>query len=238
MTSFEGASVPVTGGSRGSEGDRAVVRPSLGASASRSACEATLRPRRPPRGHTLGAELILGGGTSPPAASPRRSLRSPRRARARRRDRRPARGARDRRQALGLTLSANARALPSLTRAAAPSMPSGSSIVGVSSLGSVRARQLHARGRFEGRPRSARALSRSRAVPPRHPRERCLGRRGRDRVLESTSNKEAMSTCGECNPVGRLVSPDDVLTRHVLCSPDADMIRAGRRSSSTEAGPC
>ena len=36
------------------------------------------------------------------------------------------------------TLSANARALLSLTRAAAPSMPSGSSIVGISSLGSIR----------------------------------------------------------------------------------------------------
>ena len=36
------------------------------------------------------------------------------------------------------TLSANARALLSLTRAAAPSMPPGSSVVGISSLGSVR----------------------------------------------------------------------------------------------------
>ena len=36
------------------------------------------------------------------------------------------------------TLSANARALLSLTRAAAPKMPAGSSILGISSLGSVR----------------------------------------------------------------------------------------------------
>ena len=36
------------------------------------------------------------------------------------------------------TLAANARALVSLTRAAAPSMPSGSAIVGISSLGSIR----------------------------------------------------------------------------------------------------
>ena len=36
------------------------------------------------------------------------------------------------------TLSANARALLSLTRAAAPTMPTGSSIVGISSLGSTR----------------------------------------------------------------------------------------------------
>ncbi len=36
------------------------------------------------------------------------------------------------------TLSANARALLSLTRAAAPSMPAGSSILGISSLGSER----------------------------------------------------------------------------------------------------
>src|SRR5918997_660135 len=36
------------------------------------------------------------------------------------------------------TLSANARALLSLVRAAAPSMPEGSSVVGVSSLGSTR----------------------------------------------------------------------------------------------------
>ena len=36
------------------------------------------------------------------------------------------------------TLSANARALLTLTRACAPQMPEGSSIVGVSSLGSIR----------------------------------------------------------------------------------------------------
>ena len=38
----------------------------------------------------------------------------------------------------GLDASANARALLSLTRAAAPSMPAGASILGISSLGSVR----------------------------------------------------------------------------------------------------
>ena len=42
------------------------------------------------------------------------------------------------------TLSANARALLSLTRAAAPSMPPGSSIVGLSSLGSVRVLENYA----------------------------------------------------------------------------------------------
>ena len=56
------------------------------------------------------------------------------------------------------TQNANARALLSLTRVAATSMPSGASIVAISSLGlGARARELHARRHVEGRGRGTRA---------------------------------------------------------------------------------
>ena len=60
------------------------------------------------------------------------------------------------------TLAANARALLSLTRAAAPSMPSGSSIVAISSLGSV-ASSRTTRSSARRRPRSRRSCATSRS---------------------------------------------------------------------------
>ena len=45
-------------------------------------------------------------------------------------------------------------------------------------------------------------------------------------ALEHFPNREAMLEMGVDNPVGRLVSPDDVAKLVTfLCSPDADMIR-------------
>jgi len=45
-------------------------------------------------------------------------------------------------------------------------------------------------------------------------------------ALEHFPNKEAMLEMGANNPVGRLVSPEDVAKLVTfLCSPDADMIR-------------
>ena len=80
------------------------------------------------------------------------------------------------------TLAANARALLSLTRAAAPSMPQGSAIVGDLEPRLVaRARELRARRRVEGGARVGRALPRRRARAARHPRQRRLRRRRRDR---------------------------------------------------------
>lgn len=125
------------------------------------------------------------------------------------------------------TLSANARALLSLTRAAAPSMPPGSSIVGISSLGSARVLDNYT---LVGASKAAlEALVRYLAVE--------LAARGirvnavsagvvETGALEHFPNKEAMLEMGAKNPVGRLVSPDDVAKLVTfLCSPDADMIR-------------
>ena len=64
------------------------------------------------------------------------------------------------------TLTANARALLSLAQAAVPRMKPGSSIVGLSSLGSQRvARQLRPRRHLEGRARVARPLPRRSSSP-------------------------------------------------------------------------
>src|ERR687898_2746293 len=106
-------------------------------------------------------------------------------------------------------------------------MPSGSSIVGISSLGSERVLGNYA---LVGTSKAAlEALVRYLAVE--------LAARGirvnavsagvvETGALEHFPNKEAMLEMGAKNPVGRLVSPDDVAKLVTfLCSPDADMIR-------------
>ena len=125
------------------------------------------------------------------------------------------------------TLSANARALLSLTRAAAPAMPSGSSILGISSLGSVR---VLAGYTLVGASKAAlEALVRYLAVElaPRGIRVNAVSAGVVETgALEHFPNKEAMLEMGINNPVGRLVSPEDVARLATfLCSPDAEMIR-------------
>jgi enoyl-[acyl-carrier protein] reductase III len=125
------------------------------------------------------------------------------------------------------TLSANARALLSLTRAAAPSMPAGSSIVGISSLGSVRVLDNYS---LVGASKAAlEALVRYLAVElaPRGIRVNAVSAGVVETgALEHFPNKEAMLEMGARNPVGRLVSPEDVADLVVyLCSPGAEMIR-------------
>jgi enoyl-[acyl-carrier protein] reductase III len=45
-------------------------------------------------------------------------------------------------------------------------------------------------------------------------------------ALEHFPNRDAMLAAGAANPVGRLVTPEDIAgTVAFLCSPDADMIR-------------
>ena len=45
-------------------------------------------------------------------------------------------------------------------------------------------------------------------------------------ALDHFPNREAMLELGAQNPVGRLVTPDDVAAAVTfLCSPDADMVR-------------
>ena len=125
------------------------------------------------------------------------------------------------------TLSANARALLSLTRAAAPSMPEGSSIVGLSSLGSVRVLDNYA---LVGASKAAlEALVRYLAVElaPRGIRVNAVSAGVVETgALEHFPNKQAMLEMGVRNPAGRLVSPEDVADLVVfLCSPGAEMIR-------------
>ncbi|HEX2428371.1 MAG TPA: SDR family oxidoreductase [Gaiellaceae bacterium] len=125
------------------------------------------------------------------------------------------------------TLSANARALLSLTRAAAPAMPDGSSIVALSSLGSVRVLDNYS---LVGASKAAlEALVRYLAVElaPRGIRVNAVSAGVVETgALEHFPNKDAMLELGVRNPVGRIVSPDDVAgVVAFLCSPDAAMIR-------------
>ena len=125
------------------------------------------------------------------------------------------------------TLSANARALLSLARAAAPSMPPGSSVVALSSLGSARVLDNYA---LVGASKAAlEALVRYLAVElaPRGIRVNAVSAGVVETdALEHFPNREAMLEMGARNPVGRMVTPEDVAgCVTFLCSPEAEMIR-------------
>lgn len=124
------------------------------------------------------------------------------------------------------TLNANARALLSLTRVVAPSMPSGSSIVALSSLGAQRVLENYV---LVGTSKAAlESLVRYLGVElaPRGIRVNAVsGGVVETGALEHFPNKEAMLAAGASNPVGRLVSPDDLAGAVAfLCSPDAAMV--------------
>jgi enoyl-[acyl-carrier protein] reductase III len=119
------------------------------------------------------------------------------------------------------TMSANARALLALTRAAAPSMPAGSSILGISSLGSVRVLENYA---LVGASKAAlEALVRYLAVElaPRGIRVNAVSAGVVETgALEHFPNKDAMIEMGKRNPVGRIVTPEDLAACVTfLCSP-------------------
>jgi enoyl-[acyl-carrier protein] reductase III len=125
------------------------------------------------------------------------------------------------------TLNANARALLSLTRIAAPRMAAGSSIVAISSLGSVRVLENYS---LVGTSKAAlEALVRYLAVElaPRGIRVNAVSAGVVETgALEHFPNREEMLASGAANPAGRLVTPDDVAgVVSFLCSPDAEMIR-------------
>jgi enoyl-[acyl-carrier protein] reductase III len=125
------------------------------------------------------------------------------------------------------TLSANARAFLSLTRVAAPAMPSGSSIVAISSLGSTRVLEDYA---LVGASKAAlEALVRYLAVElaPSGIRVNAVSAGVVETgALDHFPQKEAMLEMGARNPVGRRVTPDDVAgCVTFLCSPEAEMIR-------------
>ena len=229
--SFDGASVLVTGGSRGIGKAIALrfarlgaTRVAIGYLRSDAAAEATAEELR-----ALGAEpiLIRGNVTSDRVAGEVAAL-GPLDAlihNAATGVIRPALETEDKHW--DWTHSANARALLSLARVAVPSMPAGSSIVGVSSLGSSRVLENYA---LVGTSKAAlESLVRYLAIElgPRGIRVNAVsGGVVETGALEHFPNKETMLELGARNAAGRLVSPDDVAgVVTFLCSPEAEMIR-------------
>ena len=126
------------------------------------------------------------------------------------------------------TLNANARALLSLARVCVPSMPPGSSIVAISSLGSVRVLENYV---LIGTSKAAlESVVRYLAVElaPRGIRVNTVSAGVVETgALEHFPNREEMLRLGlERTPAGRMVEPDDVAGAVAfLCSPDAAMVR-------------
>jgi enoyl-[acyl-carrier protein] reductase III len=125
------------------------------------------------------------------------------------------------------THGANVRALLSLVRAAAPSMPDGACVIGISSLGSVRVLENYS---LVGTSKAAlEALVRYLAVElaPRGIRVNAVSAGVVETgALDHFPNREEMLASGAANPVGRIVTPEDVAgVVSFLCSPDSDMIR-------------
>jgi enoyl-[acyl-carrier protein] reductase III len=125
------------------------------------------------------------------------------------------------------TLNANARALLGLARVAAPTMPEGSSIVAISSLGAQRVLDNYV---LIGVSKAAlEALVRYLAVElaPRGIRVNAVsGGVVETGALEHFPNKDEMLRAGRANPVGRLVAAEDIAGAVAfLTGPDADMVR-------------
>lgn len=126
------------------------------------------------------------------------------------------------------TLGANARALLALARVAAPTMPEGSSIIGISSLGSTRVLENYV---LVGTSKAAlESLVRYLAVElaPRGIRVNAVsGGVVETRALEHFPNKEDMIRAAQKRtPAGRMVEPSDIAGAVVfLASEDADMVR-------------
>jgi len=125
------------------------------------------------------------------------------------------------------TLNANARALLSLARACAPSMQQGSSLVAISSLGSMRVLDNYV---LVGTSKAAlEAVVRYLAVElaPRGIRANAVSAGVVETgALEHFPNKEKMLATVERTPAGRLVDAEDVAAAVAfLASDDAAMIR-------------
>ncbi len=126
------------------------------------------------------------------------------------------------------TLNANARALFTLARHAAPAMPEGSSIVAISSLGSDRVLDNYS---LVGTSKAAiESLVRYLAVElaPDDIRVNCVSAGLVETgALDHFPDREGMlATFRERTPAGRLVDPEDVADAvEFLASPQATMIR-------------
>ncbi len=125
------------------------------------------------------------------------------------------------------TMTANARALLSLTRTAAPRMPAGSSIVAVSSLGSIRVLSNYV---LVGTSKAAlESLVRYLGVElaPRGIRVNAVsGGVVETGALDHFPNKDEMLAAAHARtPVGRMVEPDDIAGAVLfLASPAAAMV--------------
>jgi enoyl-[acyl-carrier protein] reductase III len=126
------------------------------------------------------------------------------------------------------TLATNARALLSLARACAPHMDPGSSIVGISSLGSMRVLENYI---LVGTSKAAlESVVRYLAVElaPRGIRVNAVSAGVVEtEALDHFPNREQMLHAAQARtPAGRMVEPDDVAAAVAyLCSPDAEMVR-------------
>ena len=124
------------------------------------------------------------------------------------------------------TMAATARALLALARAAAPQMRPGASIIGISSLGAQRVLENYT---LVGTSKAAlESLVRYLAVElaPRIRVNAVSGGVVDTGALEHFPNKDEMLRFGRDNPAGRLVAPDDIAAAVTfLCSPGAEMIR-------------
>jgi enoyl-[acyl-carrier protein] reductase III len=124
------------------------------------------------------------------------------------------------------TMNTNARALLQLAQVAAPQMPDGSSIVAISSLGAQRVLDNYT---LVGTSKAAlEALVRYLAVElaPRIRVNAVSGGVVDTDALEHFPNREEMLAAGAANPVGRMVTPEDIAAAVAfLCSREADMVR-------------
>jgi enoyl-[acyl-carrier protein] reductase III len=125
------------------------------------------------------------------------------------------------------TVNANARAFLSLARVATPSMPAGSSIVAISSLGSVRVLENYV---LVGTSKAAlESLVRYLAVElgPRGIRVNAVsGGVVETGALDHFPNRAEMLEMGARNAAGRIVAPEDIAGAVAfLCSEDAEMVR-------------
>ncbi len=123
------------------------------------------------------------------------------------------------------TLNTNARALLALAQTCAPSMPDGSSIVAISSLGAQRVLENYT---LVGTSKAAlEALVRYLGVElaPRVRVNAVSGGVVETDALDAFPNREEMLAAGRANPVGRMVEPNDIAGAVAfLCSKDAAMI--------------
>lgn len=125
------------------------------------------------------------------------------------------------------TLTANARALLDLARATVPQMPSGSSIVGISSLGAQRVLENYA---LVGTSKAAlESLVRYLAVELAPSGIRVNGVSAgvveTDALKHFPNREEMVEHSTKRTPVGRLVEPEDVADAvEFLCSPSAKMV--------------